>query len=59
MQLTDLDHGHRLQATVSNSWSLRWWLLSQGDELVVEQPATLRQLIATTLSNAAAAYQQD
>jgi len=59
MQLTDLDHGHRLQATVSNSWSLRWWLLSQGDELVVEQPPALRQLISTTLSNAAAAYQED
>lgn len=59
MTLTGLDHGHRLQATVSNSWSLRWWLLSQGEELIVEQPPALRQLIARTLSNAAAQYQDE
>lgn len=59
MTLTDLEHGHRLQATVSNSWSLRWWLLSQGDELIVEQPTALRQLIAKTLSSAAAQYQDE
>lgn len=59
MQLIDLEDGHRLQATVSNSWSLRWWLLSQGDELVVEQPPALRQLISQTLSSAAAAYQEE
>lgn len=56
MQLTELEDGHRLQATVSNSWSLRWWLLSQGDELIVEQPPALRALISQTLNNAAAQY---
>ena len=57
MQLTAQDRGHRLEATVSNSWSLRWWLLSQGSELIIEGPPALRQLIAETLSNAAAQYQ--
>lgn len=57
MQLTLLDDGHRLTATVSNSWSLRWWLLSQGNDLIVEQPLALRELIARTLSDAAAQYQ--
>ena len=59
MTLTRQDDGHRLAATVSNSWSLRWWLLSQGDELIVEAPSALRQLIAKTLSNAAAQYQDE
>ncbi|CAK9891917.1 hypothetical protein PS652_04782 [Pseudomonas fluorescens] len=57
MHLTPLDAGHRLQATVSNSWQLRWWLLSQGDGLIVEKPLSLRQQIAETLNNAAAQYQ--
>ncbi len=57
MQLIKLEQGHCLRATVSNSWQLRWWLLSQGDGLIVEQPLTLRQQMAETLSNAAAQYQ--
>jgi len=57
MQLTQLQHGHRLRATVSNCWQLRWWLLSQGDGLIVEQPLPLRQQMAETLSKAAAQYQ--
>ncbi|MNE68155.1 hypothetical protein D3C80_1638040 [compost metagenome] len=57
MHLTPLEAGHRLQATVSNSWQLRWWLLSQGDGLIVEQPLSLRRQIAETLNNAAAQYQ--
>lgn len=57
MRLMPLEHGHCLRVTVNNSWQLRWWLLSQGDSLIVEQPLDLRQQIATTLSNAAAQYQ--
>ncbi|MBH3430430.1 WYL domain-containing protein [Pseudomonas alkylphenolica] len=56
MQFTQLERGQRLRAVVSNSWQLRWWLLSQGDSLIVEQPLALRQQIADTLSNAAAQY---
>lgn len=57
MQLTALEHGHRLRATVSDGWPLRWWLLSHGDGVVVEQPAELRGEIGKILSNAAAQYQ--
>ncbi|AUF98519.1 putative DNA-binding transcriptional regulator YafY [Pseudomonas sp. BIGb0278] len=57
MQLTALEHGHRLRATVSDGWPLRWWLLSQGDSLVVELPQSLREEIGRTLSSAAAQYQ--
>lgn len=56
MQFTQLEHGQRLRTVVSNSWQLRWWLLSQGDSLIVEQPLALRQQIADTLSTAAAQY---
>ncbi|NIE76738.1 WYL domain-containing protein [Pantoea sp. Ap-967] len=57
MQLTALEQGHRLRATVEDGWALRWWVLSQGDGVVVEQPLGLRDEIARTLSNAAAQYQ--
>lgn len=58
MQLTALEHGHRLRGTVSDGWPLRWWLLSHGDRVVVEQPAGLREEIGRILSNAAAQYQK-
>lgn len=56
MQLTALDQGHRLRATVSDGWPLRWWVLGQGDRVVVEQPLALREEIARILSSAAARY---
>ncbi|MCE1118944.1 MULTISPECIES: WYL domain-containing protein [Pseudomonas] len=57
MQLTPLEQGHRLRATVVDGWPLRWWLLSQGEGLVVELPLELREEIGRTLANAAAQYQ--
>ncbi|AGZ37744.1 WYL domain-containing protein [Pseudomonas sp. SWI6] len=57
MRLTALDQGHRLQATLSDGWPLRWWLLSQGDQIEVELPIELRQEVANTLNKAAARYQ--
>ncbi|MEN4828790.1 WYL domain-containing protein [Pseudomonas sp. P39-UII1] len=57
MQLTALEHGHRLRATVEDGWGLRLWVLSQGDGVKVEQPVGLRDEIAKTLSSAAAQYQ--
>ncbi|WP_028693211.1 WYL domain-containing protein [Pseudomonas cremoricolorata] len=56
MQLTALEQGHRLRATVCDGLPLRWWLLSQGVGLLVEQPLSLREEIAHTLSSAAARY---
>jgi len=57
MQITALQQGHRLRATVSDGLPLRWWLLSQGEGVLVEQPLSLREEIAQTLSSAAARYQ--
>ncbi|MFJ4157831.1 WYL domain-containing protein [Pseudomonas sp. NPDC089752] len=56
MQLMALEQGHRLRATVEDGWALRWWVLSQGDGVMVEQPARLRDEIANTLASAAAQY---
>ena len=47
---------HYLSASVLDSWQLRWWLLSQGDEVIVVEPAELRTAMAETLEIAAAAY---
>ncbi|KAF1306262.1 transcriptional regulator [Pseudomonas sp. SG-MS2] len=56
MQLTALDQGHRLRATVEDGGALRWWVLSQGADMVIEQPSELRAEIAKTLVDAAAQY---
>jgi len=50
---------HYLTASVLDSWQLRWWLLSQGDEVIVAEPAELRAAIAETLESAAAAYREE
>lgn len=57
MTLEQLEDGYRLRSTLSNTWQLHWWILSQGDAMVVEQPAELRAQIGQTLQRAAAAYQ--
>lgn len=56
MILEPLPEGFQLQATVTNTWQLRWWILSLGDSLVVQEPPALREQIGTTLRRAAAAY---
>jgi predicted DNA-binding transcriptional regulator YafY len=48
-----------LRAGVLDTWQLRWWLLSQGDEIIVVEPAELRAALAETLESAAAAYRAD
>ncbi|HYQ52825.1 MAG TPA: WYL domain-containing protein [Pseudomonas sp.] len=57
MQLMALEQGHRLQATLEDGQAVRWWVLSQGDGVKVEQPPGLRDEIARTLNSAAALYQ--
>ncbi|MBB3102303.1 helix-turn-helix transcriptional regulator [Azomonas macrocytogenes] len=49
MTLEPLVEGYRLQATVSDSWQLRWWLLQQGESLCVEAPEDLRAFMRETL----------
>lgn len=57
MTLEQLEDGYRVRSTLSNTWQLHWWILSQGDAMVVEQPDELRAQIGEMLQRAAAAYQ--
>lgn len=57
MRLEALEEGFKLEATVTDSWQLHWWILSLGDAFVVQEPQALRQQIAETLRRAAAAYE--
>ncbi len=48
--------GFLLQATVNNSWQLRWWVLSNGPAIEVLEPESLRKQIFQTLSQACQRY---
>lgn len=58
MCLHEQDEGFMVHATVSDTWQLQWWILSQGDGLLIHEPPALRQKIAGLLQKAAAAYEQ-
>ncbi|MBT8614127.1 WYL domain-containing protein [Polynucleobacter paneuropaeus] len=45
-----------LEATVLDTWQLRWWILSQGVRMRVLKPAALVKEIASTLRSAADQY---
>jgi len=49
--------GHRLSATLFHSWQLRFWILSQGPDIVVRQPAALRKELIETIEEMRAGYQ--
>lgn len=51
------DDTHRLQATVPDSWQLRWWILSLGDSIRVTAPEPLAQAIRSELEKALARYE--
>lgn len=59
MQLTQQDDGFVVEATVSNTWQLQWWILSQGAGIVVHEPLVLRQKISEMLRQAASAYETE
>jgi len=46
----------RLAATVFDSWQLRFWILSQGPDIVVRQPAALRREMVGAIEEMRAAY---
>lgn len=46
----------RLRATVQDTWQLEWWLLSQGESIVVTGPQALRERIKARLQRTLAAY---
>lgn len=48
--------GPVLHATVFDSWQLRFWILSQGSDIVVRQPAALRRELMWRIEEMRAAY---
>jgi predicted DNA-binding transcriptional regulator YafY len=51
--------GPFLTATVFDSWQLKFWILSQGPEIVVRQPPALRRELIARIEAMRAAYQRD
>lgn len=45
-----------VQATVQDSWELRWWILSQGPGIEVLEPLALREEIVQSLRDACKRY---
>lgn len=59
MTLEKLSNGYRLRATMSDTWQLQWWILSQSDALVVESPPALRARIAEKFRQSASRYESE
>lgn len=56
-KITKGKEGLVLGATVFDSWQLRFWILSQGAEIVVRQPVALRREIEGKIGEMKAAYE--
>ena len=56
MQIIPDKTGLQLTATVSNSWELRWWILSHAPAVIVEEPQALREDIGWRLREALSPY---
>lgn len=57
MQMHRCEEGYQLSATVSDTWQLQWWILSQADSLIVEHPLELRQQLLEKLTATLQRYQ--
>ena len=58
MRMIEVEDGWEVFATLNNTWQLHWWILSLGEQVVVHEPASLRQHIGNMLRRAAAAYEE-
>lgn len=56
MQLVAQEEGVLLTATVTNSWELRWWLLSHAGSIRVLQPDALREEVIARLQRGLELY---
>ncbi|MOA66301.1 hypothetical protein D3C78_1930130 [compost metagenome] len=56
MQLKPEEDGHRLTATLQDSWQLRWWMLSQAGSIAVREPVALREELIRQLEAGLAAH---
>ncbi|WP_269522399.1 helix-turn-helix transcriptional regulator [Coraliomargarita parva] len=52
------DGGYQLTAKVHDSWQLSFWILSQGAEITILSPKSLKEAIHQQLSQAAKNYRQ-
>lgn len=57
-KLVPEDEGFELTVTLIDSWRLKWWILSKTGDIVVREPAALRDEIAHTLRAGAACYKK-
>lgn len=55
-KITKLNQKNKLTATVADSWQLRWWVLSQGEQIEVIEPSELRDEIRTRLESVLELY---
>ncbi len=53
------EHQHRITARLENTWQLRWWLLSQGYNLMVVNPPHLAQWLEKSHRIAANRYREE
>jgi predicted DNA-binding transcriptional regulator YafY len=56
MILDPIEDGFRLQVSVRDTWQLHWWILSMGNDILVQGPESLRDAIAEKLNAAAGRY---
>ncbi len=47
---------HRLEVEVDSNWELRWWILSNGANMVIHEPRKLRDEIAAHFRNGDVLY---
>ena len=52
----DQDDWRGLTVSVRDNWQLRWWLLGQGNRIVLQAPAELAARILSTASSVVSAY---
>lgn len=57
MCFEEAEGGIIAEATIPDTWQLRWWLLSKGPEVEVLAPADLREHMRAQLQQALAAYE--
>ena len=51
--------GATVEATVNDSWELRWWLLSQAGSIRVQAPAELREVLIERLKQSLLLHETD
>lgn len=56
MQLRERGDHVQLSASLRDTWALRWWILSQGANFVVQNPVVLKRDLLEAHRAAAAAY---